>query len=44
MIYHEMLAVTNLLRKYSGIKEIRSESSNHHERSEAFTKRKEKHI
>ena len=44
MIYHEMMAVKNLHRKYSGLKEIRSESISHHEHPEAFTKRKEKHI
>ena len=44
MIYHEMLSVTNLHRKYSGVKEIKSESIYHDEPSEALTKRKEKHI
>ena len=39
-----MLAVTNLHRKYSGVKEIRSESINNNEPPEAFRKRKEKHI
>ena len=44
MIYHEMMAVNNLHREYSGMKEITSEAINHHESSETFTKRKEKHI
>ena len=44
MIYHEMMAVKNLHREYSGVKEITSEAINHHENSETFTKRKEKHI
>ena len=44
MIYHEMMAVKNLHREYSGVKEITSEAINHHESSELFTKRKEKHI
>ena len=44
MIYHEMIAVNNLHREYSGMKEITSEAINHHESSETFTKRKEKHI
>ena len=44
LIYHEMMAVTNLHREYTGVSESTSEAWHHHESSQSTTIRKEGHI
>ena len=44
LIYHEMMAVKNLHREYTGVNESTSEAWHHHESSQSTTTRKEGHI
>ena len=44
LIYHEMMAVKNFHREYTGVNECTSEAWHHHESSQSTTNRKEGHI